>query len=86
MKNYKNIELFIAVYSIHLNDSVLRYPDEYAYPISEVPLVISRMRAAIENKGIGAVNIDSRTFKAATKKLGIRNTYKAIETFLNGDV
>lgn len=58
-----------------------------AYP--ELPAAQSK--ALIEKamlsalRDIRSVNIDGKAFKATSKELGIKHTYKAIEKFLNDD-
>lgn len=58
-----------------------------AYP--ELPakqskvLIEKAMLSALRD--IRSVNIDGKAFKATSKELGIRHTYKAIEEFLNDE-
>lgn len=71
---------FIIEYTTQLEKAIMAYPDEYAYPISEVEIVVSRMAAAIERNSF---NKDSRAIKATCKELGIKFTYAAIKEFWN---
>ncbi len=72
-------DLFLATYKEELIKSHNETPENYAWPISELDVVFSRMRAAIER---GSFNKDSRAFKATCKRLKIKHTYRDIETFL----
>lgn len=74
-----NLKTFLVYYEKNLYLSVQRYPEDYDYPISEVPEVFARMAAAIQN---GTFNKDSRAIKLTCKQLGIKHTYKAIEEFI----
>ena len=55
------------------------------YPMLPMDKATNLMQKAMETalKDIRSVNIDSPAFKATSKKLGIKHTYKAIEEFLN---
>jgi hypothetical protein len=80
MENTMSFERFKAEYPALLAQAMADHPDEYMKaPGADV--VAQRMLAAIEAKGIGAVNIDSRSFRTAAKKFGIKNTYKAWRAF-----
>lgn len=77
--NPQKLDTFMEVYSAELVRAVQTHPDLYAYPISEVPAVLIRMREAIKT---GSFNKDGHAFKATCKSLGIKQTYRDIETFL----
>ena len=79
MENEK-LSRFMEVYTDTLRDAVINYPDEYRWPIEEVPLVAERMRLALLRKSYSK---DGRAIKATCKKLGIAHTYKAIDDFLD---
>ena len=70
---------FIKEYAKQLELAVRNYPNEYGWPVENVPVVVERMRAAIQAK---KYNKDSRAFKATCKVLGIKHTYKDIEHFV----
>ncbi len=74
-----NFAAFIDVYSEELAKAHAARPDLYAFPASQLPAVLARMTAAIER---GSYNHDSPTFKATARKLGIKSTRTAIETFI----
>lgn len=73
-----NLEQFKADYPLELARVAALKPDEYLWqPGITADIIAQRMLAAIENKGIGAVSINSATFRALAKRYGIKNTYKA---------
>lgn len=74
-----NFAAFVDVYSEELTKAHAANPVLYAFPASQLPAVITRMTAAIER---GSFNHDSPTFKATAKRLGIKPTRTAIETFI----
>lgn len=74
-----NLAAFIDVYSEELSKAHTAHPELYAFPASQLPAVLARMTSAIER---GSYNYDSPTFKATTKRLGIKHTRTAIETFI----
>lgn len=74
-----NRELFKETYKIELEKAHKKNPDQYAWPISEMPDVLSRMYLAIDK---GSFNKDSLAFKATCNALKIKFTYRDIETFL----
>lgn len=77
----EQVKTFMAAYERALRSAVQKYPDEYGYPVSEVPGVVKRMEAAFLK---GSYNHDSRAIKAAAKALGIKPTRTALEAFFNG--
>ncbi|MDD5186513.1 MAG: hypothetical protein PHS84_14760, partial [Paludibacter sp.] len=54
-------------------------PVEYAYPLSEVPIVVNKMKKAFIQK---TFNKDGKAIKATCKALKIGYTYRDIETYL----
>lgn len=70
---------FMAIYTPCLAETLEKYPNEYAWPKADVPVVAARVREAIRN---GTYNHDGRAIKATCKKLGIKHTRKAIQAFL----
>ncbi len=57
------------------------YPE---LPAAQSKILIKKaMLTALKN--IRSVNIDGKAFKATSKELGIKHTYKAIEKFLSDD-
>jgi hypothetical protein len=69
----------MEAYETALVAAVTEHPDEYGYPVSDVPKVVERMRAAIQR---GSYNHDGYAFKSACKALGIKYTRSAIEAFI----
>lgn len=55
----------------------------YRWSESQADVVASKMVAAITTNGLRTVSIDGPAFKAVCKKLGIKQTYKAVEAYLN---
>jgi hypothetical protein len=53
---------------------------EYRFPVEFVPVVVDRMKDAIQR---GSYNKDGDGFKRTCKALGIKHTYMAINTWLN---
>jgi hypothetical protein len=75
-----NFEKFREAYVECLTKVVTAKPDEYAYPISEVPEVVANMTKAIlagESVSIGP------GLKATARKLGIKSTMTAIREYLD---
>lgn len=74
------LDAFMADYAVHLELAVINHPDEYAWPLKQVPAVLLRMRQAIKNQ---SYNKDSRAFRDTCKTLGLAHTYKAINAFVS---
>lgn len=77
--NPQQLERFMAIYAPALVKVVIMYQREYAYPVSEVPGVVVKMRRAFEE---GSYNKDGRAIAATCRALNIKHTRKAIEAFL----
>ena len=75
-----NLQAFCDVYEPALRDAVQQFPEEYAFPLADVALVVNRMRAAFER---GSYNHRGRAIKATCKKLGIKHTRTAIKAFIS---
>ena len=69
----------MRVYAEQLEKAVREHPQEYAYPVDQVPTVVQRMRGAIQENRF---NKDSTAFRQTCKVLKIKHTYKAIEQFI----
>ncbi len=67
------------IYAEELTKAHAANPTLYAFPADKLPDVLARMERAIER---GSYNYDSPTFKATAKRLGIKHTRTAIETFI----
>ena len=76
-----NWEQFSADYPLALAQAMRDHPDDYMQGLS-AELVAAKMLARIKSGTIGAVNINSHSFKALAKAYGIKNTYKEWRPFL----
>lgn len=74
------MESFMKVYIECLEAAVTEYPQEYRFPVEHVQEVAALMQKAIEKS---TYSNTGRAFKATCKKLGIKNTYKAISNYLH---
>lgn len=74
-----NPDKFFTEYRKQLEHAILTYPQNYAYPISQLGIVFEKMRIAID---AGSFNKDSQAIKATCKTLGIKHTYSAIHAYL----
>lgn len=74
-----NLNTFLEVYGKQLLKARIEHPDDYIWPIDQLPQVLERMSKAIER---GSFNKDSHAFKATCKELNIKHTYKAIKEFI----
>ena len=79
----KNIGLWMQVYEQKLVEAITKHPELYAYPMSEVPFIASRMREAFE---CGSYSKDSHAIRATCKHFGVKHTYTAIREFLQSEV
>lgn len=77
-----NFETFVQTFTEELKKAVLKYPEEYAWPVEDVPVVAAKMEQAFR---AGTYNKDSRAIKNTCKRIGIPHTYKGISTYLRGD-
>lgn len=71
-------EKFNSTYKEELRKVVLERPEEYRWPISQLDEVCRRMFSAFET---GSFNKDGLAIKRTCKKLGIKYTYRDIESF-----
>jgi hypothetical protein len=74
-----NLDNFMVVYEKHMRAVHSERPEEYLYPASEIPIVLGKMRAAIER---GSMNKNSLSFTRTCKELGIKHTYAAIKDYI----
>ena len=74
--------IFKNTYKEKLREARLKYPDLYIWPIEKLDLVFSRMSDALDR---GTYNKDSHAFKATCKKLGLKHTYKEINSYLHDE-
>jgi hypothetical protein len=73
-----NREKFRAAYLEKLTDQVAKHPEEYLYPVEQVPIVCDKMIASL---AIGQAS-NSPAIKAVCRALGIKSTYSAIKAYL----
>lgn len=76
--NTAKLDKFASAYKIALTEAVNNYPLEYGFPLEQVDLVVERMKAAFIEQ---SYNKDGRAIRSVCKMLGIRHTYKDINTF-----
>lgn len=76
------IDEWMSVYREKLEEAVTLHPDLYCFPVSKVPEVCRKMKAAFEK---GSYNKDGFAIKNTCKHFGIKYTYTAINAFLNGE-
>ncbi|MFY4731225.1 hypothetical protein [Nitrospira sp. BLG_2] len=74
-----NFDTFVQIYTEELKNAVVNYPDEYGWPVENVPTVAQKMAVAFKNK---TYNKDGRAIKATCKRLNIKYTYTAINEYL----
>jgi hypothetical protein len=82
--NSDRLITFSASWERYFRLNLRAHPAQYATDANDpdaIDLVVTRMRSAIDR---GTYNKDSASFKAACKELGIKHTYKAIGTYLDG--
>lgn len=73
---------FNAAYAIALKKAVVKYPDQYTWPVENLPVVVASMTLAIK---MGCYNHSGHGMRLACKALGIKHTRTAIEAFLKGE-
>jgi hypothetical protein len=76
------LDVFAAVYREELRKAVVAFPDEYGFKPAKVDTVADRMIVAFAR---GSFNKDGRAIKATCKRLGIKYTYAAINSYLRTD-
>ena len=74
-----NLQRFIETYNKCLRAAIDADPNPYLWDLEHFDEFIQRMERAINNRSF---NKDSPTFRQTCKTLGIRHTYRAIDTFL----
>jgi hypothetical protein len=74
-----NMDIFLAAYEAALTEARTKHPEDYGFPIDQLPVVFQRMKAAIIRN---SYNYDGRAFRLACKAVGIKHTRKAIEAFI----
>lgn len=74
-----NFDTFIHEYENQLKIMVVSHPEDYGYPVTEVPMVVGKMKLAFIRK---SYNKDGRAIKATCRALKIGYTYRDIDTYL----
>jgi hypothetical protein len=77
--NPENFALWCNEYAKQLPLAVVKYPENYSWPLENAPMVAEKMNAAFER---GSYNYDSHAIKMTCKALGLKHTKTAIEGFL----
>jgi hypothetical protein len=77
----ENFSGFIRTYEQELIKARKDFPNDYIWPESEFPKVMERMTRAIRKRSF---NKEGHAFKNTCKRLGLKYTYTAIDTFLKG--
>jgi hypothetical protein len=72
------IEAFRVAYTEELTKEVTNKPDEYAWPVSDVPVVVERMIQAIYHNSANLSNPLKRT----AKRLGLKPSMKYLHAFV----
>lgn len=78
----ERLDKFSSAYKIALTEAINDYPLEYGFPVEQVDLVVERMKIAFIEQ---SYNKDGRAIRSVCKLLGIRHTYKDINTFFIGE-
>ncbi len=76
-----NFEKFMEIYREELTNAVKSFPEDYSWPIENVPIVAEKMAAAFR---ANTFNKDGIAIKVTCKRLKIPYTYKGINNYLNG--
>lgn len=74
-----NRETFLRTYKEELNKEVLKKPEDYNWPISQVNEIAEKMTNSLAK---GTANKDSNAIRRTCKYLNIKYTYDAIRTYL----
>lgn len=82
--NEQRLKEFEVNYVSGLSDAVIAHPNDYLYPVQQVPKVAAKMMKAIRENA-NNVNYGSHGFRLTCKRLGIKHTKKAIIAYLRGD-
>ena len=69
---------FIETYKKNLTDLVKNNPEKYSYKLSDVPSVVGKMEASFRR---GSYNKDGEAIAKTRKELGLKDTYKGIDSF-----
>jgi hypothetical protein len=81
MVNPARMQRFLELYEENLRAAILKYPDEYRYPVERVPKVVAAMGKAMETR---SYNKDGFGFRWTCRELGLPYTYTAINAYLAG--
>ena len=73
---------FAKVYRIELERCVRTRPEQYWYPVEEVPAVVERMTLAFV---ASSYNHTGPAIRATCKKMGIPHSRRGLEAFFNAE-
>ncbi len=73
------IDEWMTVYSVKLAEAVETCPEEYGFPLSDVPRVAGKMREAFIR---GTFNKDGKAIKATSRHFKVPHTYAGIKGFI----
>jgi hypothetical protein len=76
-----NEKIFIDEYEYSLKWAKEKYPQDYSWPVSELPRITERMKNAILAR---TFSHDGKAMKKTCVTLGIKHGRKSILNFLNG--
>ena len=83
--NPDRLEAFTRLYASFLAESHEKKPEEYAFPATELPSVVAKMRASFERGATGGVwPCKSENIDRACRVLCIKPTWKALGEYLRG--
>lgn len=77
----EKLNIFYCALKESMEENVKKNPEKYPKGYS-VDSTVDKICRLILDFGIKSVDTKTDSFKIACKKLGIKNTYKAIEDFL----
>ena len=80
MPREQQVETFVSFFATELAKAVVERPDEYGFPVDEVPIVVNRMRQAFIR---GSYNHDGVAIRRTCKCLGLKHTRTAMEAWFN---
>ena len=73
---------FLTHYITELEKEITKRPGEYAYAVSEAPVVAQKMTEALKR---GTGNKNSNAIQRTCRKLKIPFTYAAIQNYLRAE-
>lgn len=77
-----NFDIFVKVYIEELEAAIRKYPEEYRWPLDNLPRVFEKMIEGFRQK---TYSRDGRAIRATCKRLNIKLNYKDINAFLDAN-